>query len=207
VSREATNSKHVRPKRVCLLDPAVMQACEAHHRPVNVSHNVAGPILNAVAVLRVLRQVFGTWQKEDVWQRPMRYEVSPDDCLSLTTYSLDELERALEALGEVETLVKAYERGDRTQSSGPRRDGLGPNGAGLPPHAPGRGPRRGGGEPCTPDHISRRAVINVPDHRLGAGIPSGRRFGVRSMHGPRSAGHLEGQGDLTLRRMPSSTAS
>lgn len=109
MSRDTTNSKHGRPKHVCLLDPAAMQACKAHHRPVNVSHNVAGPILNAVAVLKVLRQAFRTWQKKGVWQGPVRYEVSPDDCLSLTTYSLDELERALEALGEVETLVKAYE--------------------------------------------------------------------------------------------------
>jgi hypothetical protein len=115
VSRDAMNSRHVRPRRLCLLEPTVTPFCEPRHRPVDVSHDVAGPILNAVAVLKVLRQAFGIWRKEGVGgQRPIRYEVSPDDCLSLTTYSLDELDRALEALGEVETLVKAYERGDRT---------------------------------------------------------------------------------------------
>jgi hypothetical protein len=114
VSRDVTNSRHVRPKHLCLLEPTVTPLCAPRPRPVDVSHEIAGPILNAVAVLKVLRQALGTWREGDAWQQPVRYEVSPDDCLSLTTYSLDELERALEALGEVETLIKAYERGGRT---------------------------------------------------------------------------------------------
>jgi hypothetical protein len=114
VSRDTTNSRYVRPRGVCLLEPTVTPPCIPCPRPVDVAHDVARPILNAVAVLKVLRQAFGTWREGDVSQRPMRYEISPDDCLSLTTYSLDELEHALEALGEVETLIKAYERGVRT---------------------------------------------------------------------------------------------
>jgi hypothetical protein len=62
-------------------------------------------------VLKLLRQVFWACRAQDAWRWPLKYDVTPDDGLSLTEYGLDELERAPEALGELETLVKAWERG------------------------------------------------------------------------------------------------
>jgi hypothetical protein len=96
-----------------------LRVAEAHfqrdiaprERSIDVPNQVARPLLNTIGVLKLLRQVFRACQEQDAWRWPLKYDVAPDDGLSLTEYGIDELERALEALGELETLVKAWERG------------------------------------------------------------------------------------------------
>jgi hypothetical protein len=87
------------------------QGIAQSHWPVEVSHKVARPILNTVAVLKLLRQAFWACRAQDAWGWPLKYDLAPDDGLSLTESGIDELDRALEALGELETLIKASARG------------------------------------------------------------------------------------------------
>jgi hypothetical protein len=61
--------------------------------------DVAGPILHTVAVLKVLQQASYKCQEEDHWRPYQKYNTTPNGCLHLAEYSLDELKRALEALG------------------------------------------------------------------------------------------------------------
>jgi hypothetical protein len=80
------------------------------NRPTNIQKDVAGPILNAVAVLKVLRQALYEFSEEYNLRRHKKYDMSPDDCLILTEYGISELDRCLEALGNIETIMKEYER-------------------------------------------------------------------------------------------------
>jgi hypothetical protein len=93
------------------LAEAQIQWGSAHgHRRVDVLHEVARPILNTVTILKMLRQAFCACRERDAWW-PLKYDLTPDDGLTLIEYGVDELDSALEALGDLETLIKASERG------------------------------------------------------------------------------------------------
>jgi hypothetical protein len=89
----------------------IQRGIEPGLQPVQVPNQVGRPILNTVAVLTLLRQAFRACRERDAWGWPLKYDLTPDDVLILIEYGLDELDRALEALGDLETLVKASERG------------------------------------------------------------------------------------------------
>jgi hypothetical protein len=112
------NGGHVR-HGTALAEAKAKSFSKHGNRPTNVQQDVAGPILNTVAVLKVLRQALYEFREEYDWQRHKKYDTSPDDCLNFTEYGIDELLRALEALGELETIIKAYERISRTQHGSP----------------------------------------------------------------------------------------
>jgi hypothetical protein len=101
--------RHGRPT-IRLAEVTMPWGSEHGHRRVDVPQEVARPILNTVAVLKMLRQAYGACREQDARWWPLKYDLTPDDCLSLTEYGIDELDSALEALGELETMVKAYER-------------------------------------------------------------------------------------------------
>ena len=107
------NGGHVRHSAV-LAEAKAKSFSKNGNRPADVQQDVAGPILNTIAVLKVLRQALYEFREEYDWRRHKKYDTSPDDCLNFTEYGIDELTRALEALGELEVIVKAYERVSHT---------------------------------------------------------------------------------------------
>jgi hypothetical protein len=107
------NGGHVRHS-TGLTEAKAKSSSQKGNRPADVQQDVAGPILNTVAVLKVLRQALYEVREEYDWRRHKQYDTSPDDCLNFTEYGIDELTSALEALGELETIVEAYERVART---------------------------------------------------------------------------------------------
>jgi hypothetical protein len=80
-------------------------------QPGEVPNKVARSILNTVAVLKMLRQGFRACRARDAWGWPLKCDLPPDDGLILIEYGIDELDHALEALGDLETRVQASERG------------------------------------------------------------------------------------------------
>jgi hypothetical protein len=80
------------------------------NRPTDIQKDVAGPILNTVAVLKMLRQALYEFSEEYDLRRHKKYDISPNDCLILTEYGVNELDRCLEALGNIEMIMKEYEK-------------------------------------------------------------------------------------------------
>jgi hypothetical protein len=63
-------------------------------QPTAIQKDVAGPILNAVAVLKMLRQALYEFSGEYDLRQHKKYDMSPDDCLILTEYGISELNRS-----------------------------------------------------------------------------------------------------------------
>jgi hypothetical protein len=111
MSGNATMHDRLGRPTIRLEEAPIQRGIEYGPQPVEVPNKVARPILNTVTVLKMLRQAFRAYGERNAWGWPLKYDLTPDDGLILTEYGIDELDRALEALGALETLVKASERG------------------------------------------------------------------------------------------------
>jgi hypothetical protein len=86
------NGGHVRHNTV-LAEAKAKNFSKEGNRPADVQQDVAGPILNTVAVRTVLRQALYEFREEYDWRQHKKYDTSPDDGLHFTEYGIDELTR------------------------------------------------------------------------------------------------------------------